>query len=570
MQANDPGPANATTIDIDIRLEQIAKIAQNARTSWFGLLGLLLFVGVTLMGHRDSDFFAYGAETALPVINISVPTVSFFIAAPALTGALYVYFHIYLHNLWIALAKCPPRIGKDPLEERVYPTMLCTAALAIRRRLRQDDDEPVEGSRAATVLISVLMVWLFGPLVLGVLWWRSMPYHHEWLTLWLALWLWFAMTAGGNSLFHLLYLMRTGELYPYGLFRRPLAHPKPIISLVLLTGLAFASWDTTEGGRFVPLVRADLAGAELTRKPANWLHYEIWLEDWEYRFRSRECPNAVRTGDPCPNDKLAQFREETGKRWEALTQSLESPDLGGADLRGAVLARAYLSGAFLAGARLESADLRWATLEGATLSWARLDDADLLGARLEGAHLLGAGLEGAILFGAGLEGAGLNRARLDGADLSEARLDGAHLSEATLKGANLRMASLDGADLSEARLDGAHLSEATLKGANLRMASLKGADLVGASLEGADLSEAKFDGANFRWARLENADLRWATLKGANLSKAMLVGVDLSNTKLEGVDLSEVYGLTRLQVSSACGDEHTRLPDGLTIRTCDD
>ncbi len=46
------------------------------------LLALLVFVGVTLMGHRDSDFFAFGAETQLPLVNISAPTVSFFIAAP--------------------------------------------------------------------------------------------------------------------------------------------------------------------------------------------------------------------------------------------------------------------------------------------------------------------------------------------------------------------------------------------------------------------------------------------------------------------------------------------------------
>ena len=46
--------------------------------------------------------------------------------------------------------------------------------------------------------------------MLGVLWWRSMPYHHEWLTLWAALWLWVVLIAGGASLFHAAYLMRFG------------------------------------------------------------------------------------------------------------------------------------------------------------------------------------------------------------------------------------------------------------------------------------------------------------------------------------------------------------------------
>ena len=460
MNSDGSVPGNDEHTDTDVRLDQVAKIAQNARTSWFGLLALLVFVGVTLMGHRDSDFFAFGAETELPLVGLAVPTVSFFIAAPTLTAALYVYLHIYLHGLWIALAKCPPRVGRDSLEERVYPTMLCTAALAIRRRLRREDHEPVEGSRAATVMISGLMVWLLGPLVLGILWWRSMPYHHEWLTLWLALWLWLSLIAGGNGLFHLLHLMRSGKLYPYGLFRRPLAHPKPISALVLLAGLAFISWETTESGRLIPLVRADLAGAELTRKPADWLHYDIWLEDWEHHFRTRECPVAARTGDRCPDDKLAQFRRETEQRWETLTQSLDSPELAGQDLRGANLRNAFLSGVDLNGAQLKGADLRGARLEGADLRYALLVGTDLSLARLEGAKLNEARLEDAILFWARLDHAELFLARLEGAILFGARLEGASLHMARLKGADLRNARLEGTHFRETRLDGADLREA--------------------------------------------------------------------------------------------------------------
>ena len=59
-------------------LGHIARVSQNARTTWFGLLGLLAFVGVTLLGHKDADFFAYGAETQLPLIGIKVPVKAFF------------------------------------------------------------------------------------------------------------------------------------------------------------------------------------------------------------------------------------------------------------------------------------------------------------------------------------------------------------------------------------------------------------------------------------------------------------------------------------------------------------
>lgn len=85
--------------------------------------------------------------------------------------------------------------------------------------------------------------------------------------------------------------------------------------LVILVVLAIISWDTTEGGRFVPLVRAGLGGAELSRKPADWLHYDIWLEDWEHKFQMRECPNVSASGTPCLDEKLNdQFRRETERR----------------------------------------------------------------------------------------------------------------------------------------------------------------------------------------------------------------------------------------------------------------
>ena len=44
--------------DPKIILDHIAEVSKNARATWFGLLGLLAFVGVTLLGQKDADFFA--------------------------------------------------------------------------------------------------------------------------------------------------------------------------------------------------------------------------------------------------------------------------------------------------------------------------------------------------------------------------------------------------------------------------------------------------------------------------------------------------------------------------------
>jgi Pentapeptide repeats (8 copies) len=138
-------------------------------------------------------------------------------------------------------------------------------------------------------------------------------------------------------------------------------------------------------------------------------------------------------------------------------------------------------------------------------------------------------------------------------DLVHANLSGQwllrkDLSKANLIGANLREANLFGANLSEASL-----SEANLIGANLREANLIGANLSEASLSGANLVAAKLGGADLSYANLSGANLGYANLRDANLI---------------GADLSEAKYLDQAQLDEACGDEDTKLREGLTIKRC--
>ncbi len=85
--APEPVPEPVPEPDPKIILDHIAEVSKNARATWFGLLGLLAFVGVTLLAHKDADFFAYGAETQLPLVGITVPVKAFFIFAPLFVAA---------------------------------------------------------------------------------------------------------------------------------------------------------------------------------------------------------------------------------------------------------------------------------------------------------------------------------------------------------------------------------------------------------------------------------------------------------------------------------------------------
>ena len=142
----------------------------------------------------------------------------------------------------------------------------------------------------------------------------------------------------------------------------------------------------------------------------------------------------------------------------------------------------------------------------------------------------GRSLRGIDLAGAWLQGAKFEFAQLQGAKFEEARLQGATLRDAELHGAKFEYAQLQSVNLEDAELRRANLREAQLHGANLWGTQFQGASLEGAQLQGADLRLAELQGASLEGAQLQGADLRLAELQGANLSEAQLQGANLAQT----------------------------------------
>jgi len=222
---SDPKDAAAGAgADWDAKLSHISKMSENARTTWFAVLGLLAFVGVTLMAHADSDFFAQGVETDLPLIGISVPTIAFFVAAPVLVAAVYIYFHVYLIALGDALAEADDTVEGVPLAERIYPWLLSRAALYWRQYQRCDRCARPQAMRWTTILISVTMAWAFGVVALLVFWWKSWALHDPGLSLWIGAFLLFSGWIGLHSFLVACRLMADRN--------RDSAHTRPLSGMI--------------------------------------------------------------------------------------------------------------------------------------------------------------------------------------------------------------------------------------------------------------------------------------------------------------------------------------------------
>ncbi|MEM0942728.1 MAG: pentapeptide repeat-containing protein [Pseudomonadota bacterium] len=441
-----PQPIEIADDPVDQHLAHIAEVSRNARGAWFGLLAALVYVTVTLLGHEDADFFAFGAATTLPIFNIDVPPEAFFTAAPILVSALYIYLHLYLQNLWEALADAEPRAKGAPLSQKVFPTLMSAAALWYRQRARQDGSEHGRAMGGLTFAINLLLIWVFGWGVLAGLWIRSMPAHIEWITLLCGACFGLAFCI---SLIGARAARRLLKGQPVRHWKWPWINLPASLATLALTG--WLSWETTEGGFMLEgdplLMPAYLVEKELTVKPADWVDFETWIEDFEIQWRRDH-------GVALSKHKLADLDEDLHQRmmkdawirWGYRTEALQNRSLQGYDLR-----RANMHGAFLAGA-----DLRSARIEGADLGFARL----------EGADLKRAGMEGASLFEARLEGADLRNARMEGAGLGFARMAGANLIGADLKFTNLRDWSIARASLRSVDFTGAeHFTQEALNSA---------------------------------------------------------------------------------------------------------
>ncbi len=238
-------------------LERIDTISKNARGLWFGLLAALVFSGITLLRIEDIDFFGVNRTTQLPLVGVSVPVTAFFAAGGALTTAIYVYFHLYLVQLFEALGEVEPMPKGIPLSKSVYPWMVTDALIRWRSRLRDDDGSAARRALGRlSSLVSFVVVWLFGLGIIWYFWWRSMPAHNEAMTLLLGVLLVLALWVGNSTIFaardYLAGRRRTARALRLARW--------PMVVIITLTILPL-SWIRTEGG---------LEG------------WALWYSDWQH------------------------------------------------------------------------------------------------------------------------------------------------------------------------------------------------------------------------------------------------------------------------------------------------
>ena len=195
----------------------------------------------------------------------------------------------------------------------------------------------------------------------------------------------------------------------------------------------------------------------------------------------------------CVDLSYQKLIEETAVEYEGpFWGDFKKMHLEGAIFSHAILKRADLEGASLLDARMDftvvvEANLRYAYMKGAYLSYADFQGADMRGANLVSTYGRNTRFSEANFWNADMRGGRLEYSDFQGADFTLADLSGARLWDTNFRGARLFHANLQDAGLVRADFSKADLKDAILRGADLWGANLQGAR----NLDIEQLSEAK-------------------------------------------------------------------------------
>ena len=521
-----------TTEEIQRRLDRLRESANDSartfRTAYTFYLVVALYV-LVIVSSTDHELLFRAGDVQMPIVNVGVPVVWFFVVVPWLLVLLH--FNLLIQATFLAdkvSQYASAIIGQTRAPKKrtealglLYPVPLAHKVAEIH--------QPGTMRRLLNTMVLVTLAVL-SPTILTYAQVKFLPYQGELFT-------WLHRTSVGVDIGLLWWLWpRIAE--PYLAWREWFNSRRlkawAMVGATALTGfftIVVADFPGGSIGNLTPAPVLDSLRDSLGRKydlfgrvlVVNEPSPEILAAHYRATCESETgcVESVIAVGSPfwCRHANPLQLNNRNFRYAHVIESTLCGVNFQDAALREADLSRANLHGADLRSAELHGAVLSEAKLHGAYLREAKFDE--------KKAWLDRAELHRADLRDAKLHGAVLRSAELHGADLKRAELYGADLDRAELYGADLIAVKLHGAVLSGAKLHGAVLSGAELHGANLVGAKLHGAHLVGAKLHGADLREAKLQGGDLRAAEFHGADLRSANLYGAYLLNADFYLADL-------------------------------------------
>ncbi len=372
--------------DLLKNLSAASGISDNAQKLFVAMLAACLYSWLTIATTTDINLVTNRASSALPIIQTSIPIVSFYVVTPLLLLGAYYYFHFYLQKLWDELGSLPAVFPDcKPLQTKADPWLISDLVRAHVARLRAG--RPFLSYFQTWV--SILLAWWLVPITLVLFWGRYLPRHDLPGTI-------FHSILAALGITSAVFLYRLAAITLRGAERKPFAWKAALVHVQAYTpvfvGLGSLAILLLVATAAINGVRSSNSESDYWQKskiPASWV------------------PRAMSGLGYTPFANLASADVSvkpaswTGKNDSEL-DSVTGLQMAGVDLRYADMRSAFLPKTILTDANLQGADLFLADLRQAELAGANLEGTDLMGAHLKGADLFGADLKGANLAGTDL------------------------------------------------------------------------------------------------------------------------------------------------------------------------
>ena len=106
-------------------LKNLEETSKQARLLHAWLVGICLFSLLTIFTSFDTLSKADTIQLLLPLVHVSVPSLTFLLGVPILGLVIFFYFHFYLSHLYQSLATLPAYFPDGlSLRQRLYPWIL--------------------------------------------------------------------------------------------------------------------------------------------------------------------------------------------------------------------------------------------------------------------------------------------------------------------------------------------------------------------------------------------------------------------------------------------------------------
>lgn len=157
------------SVDIDT-LRSLADVSNHVRYTrnlFLTMIVTCIYSFLSVWSASDTNIIIGNKGLILPILNVSLPITSFFVFTPIVILAIYVYFLLYLQNLFERLSLAPAVFpdGKT-LDEQADPWIVLSFI-----RLYLTGIELKKRDRWQHLLI-VFLVWWLVPITLSLFWYK--------------------------------------------------------------------------------------------------------------------------------------------------------------------------------------------------------------------------------------------------------------------------------------------------------------------------------------------------------------------------------------------------------------